>query len=115
MRVLLRCATIVFFLLGVASVAAAQGAPPIHWMRGGHTGPISQLVYSSDGTWFASAGSDNTVKIWRTSDSMLLRTLYIPRGSAAMKLSPDNSTLCAGGASTVTALPLIRCWHTADW
>ena len=115
MRALLHGAKVVVLLLGVATAAAAQGGPPIRWMRGGHTGPISQLVYSSDGTWFASTGSDNTVKIWRTSDSMLLRTLYIPRGSQAMKVSPDNTTLCAGGASTVTALPLIRCWHTADW
>jgi len=84
-------------------------------MRGGHSGPIWQLVYASNGSFFASAANDNTVKIWRASDNMLLRTLYVPRGSEAVAVSPDNSLLCAGGASIVTALPLIRCWHTTDW
>ena len=111
-----RCFSAIALLLVIAAVAAAQGAPPIRWMRGGHTGPIYQLVYSADGSFFASAGAaDHTVKIWRVSDGMLLRTLYVPRGSVAMALSPDNSTLCAGGGSTVTTLPLIRCWHVADW
>ena len=111
-----RTVNVLLLLFCIARVAEAQGPPSIRWMRGGHTGPIWQLVYSSDGSFFASAGgSDNTIKVWRTSDNMLLRTLFIPRGSLAMKLSPDNSTLCAGGASTVTLLPLIRCWHTADW
>jgi WD40 repeat protein len=100
-------------ILGLATGLQAQGPPAIQWMRGGHLHWIEQLVYSSDGTFFASSGrGDGTVKIWRASDGLLLRTLFVPRGSL-VALSPDNATLCGAGAAAGTG-PLIRCWRVAD-
>ena len=98
-------------LLVAPAHAAAQGAPTVRWMRGGHVSYITQLVHSSDGVFFASAGSDRTVKIWRVSDGVLLRTFIIPGGTRAIALSSDNATICAGGADP---FPIIRCWHVAD-
>ncbi len=100
-------------ILGLATSLQAQGPPAIQWMRGGHLHWIEQLVYSSDGTFFASSGmGDGTVKIWRASDGLLLRTLFVPRGSL-VALSPDNATICGTGATAGTG-PLIRCWRVAD-
>jgi WD40 repeat protein len=100
-------------LLGAAGAAAAQGRPDIAWMRGGHASWIARLVYSSDGSFFVSAGTDRTIKIWRASDSQLLRTLIVPGGTRTLALSPDNGTICSGGEFPDLTL-LIRCWRVAD-
>ena len=113
MRTIPPCLVAVVMLFGLTSHAAAQGPPVIKWMRGGHSSYITQLVHSSDGTFFASGGTDRTVKIWRVSDGLLLRTLTIPSGTLAIALSPDDATICAGGGAPGN-LPLIRCWHVAD-
>ena len=35
----------------------------IHELKG-HTGPVTALAYSSDGTLLASAAHDNTIRLW---------------------------------------------------
>jgi WD40 repeat protein len=107
------CAAAILILLGFAAAAGAQSRPDIAWMRGGHLSYITRLVYASDGSFFVSAGTDNTIKIWRGSDAVLLRTLIIPRGSFAMALSPDNGAVCAGGQFPDGSL-MLRCWGVAD-
>ena len=114
MRAIPPCLVAVVMLLGLTSHAAAQGAPVIKWMRGGHSNYVTQLVHSSDGTFFVSGSGDRTVKIWRASDGLLLRTLIIPGGTLGIALSPDDSTVCAGGFSSPGNLPYIRCWNAAD-
>jgi WD40 repeat protein len=100
-------------LLGAASPATAQGAPDIQWMRGGHSSYIGQVLYASDGTFLVTASSDQTVKIWRTSDWHLVRTLTMPGLVGVAALSPDNATLCAASANA-SSNSYIRCWHVAD-
>jgi WD40 repeat protein len=104
---------IVVTVLGFARHAAAQDTPDIKWMRGGHSHRILRIVYSTDGTFFATAATDRTIKIWRASDAMLLRTIFVPVGSSALALSPDNATICAGG-HFADAHPFIRCWQVSD-
>ena len=103
----------ILILTGAAATAAAQGAPAIQWMRGGHSADISRLVYSSDGTFFVSGSLDNTIKIWRTSDNMLLRTLVLAGGTRAIAVSPDSAAVCAGGFDA-SSLAIVRCWHASD-
>jgi WD40 repeat protein len=80
-------------------------------MRGGVSSPIQRMVYASDGAFFATV-SEN-LKIWRASDDLLLRSVFIPKGSLALALSPDDSAICAGGR-VADDHPFIRCWRTAD-
>lgn len=97
----------------VAGTPSAQILPDIRWMRGGHSADITALVYSSDGTFFVSGALDNTIKIWRSSDSMLLETLILPGGTRAVALSPDDATVCGGGFGT-DGIAIVRCWHVSD-
>ena len=113
MRVICRCVHVVVLLLGIARIAAPQGAPSIRWMRGGHQSPITRIAYSSDGTFFATGGYDWSIKIWRASDAQLLRTILVPNGATTIALSPDDTTVCAG-ASNASSFAVIRCYHVAD-
>src|ERR1051325_1761715 len=59
----------------LAPIAAAQGRPDIVWFGPGHIN-INTVAVSPDGQTIASASTgDHTVKLWRTSDGTLLRTL----------------------------------------
>jgi WD40 repeat protein len=100
-------------LIGFASEAAPQGPPDIKWMRGGHASYMTRLLRSADGSFFVSAGTDRTIKFWRATDWMLLRTYFMPDGPSAIALSPDDSILCAGGAAS-NNLPFIHCWNVDD-
>jgi WD40 repeat protein len=87
-------------LIALPLVVAAQSSlspPGIRYALGGDTGPSNSLAVSKDGQTFASANSDGTVKIWRMSDGMLLRT-FTTKGVPALcvALSPDGTTVAAG-------------------
>src|SRR6476660_7125175 len=114
MRSIRRYSQVVLLLLGVATAAAAQGPPAIQWMRGGHQLPITRIAYSSDGTFFVTGSYDWSIKIWRASDSQLLRTILVSSGGVtAIALSPDNATVC-GGALNASSKAVIRCFHVAN-
>src|SRR5262249_21747931 len=78
--------TIFLFLLCLFGLAIAQPVyaqnhrPDLVWMRGGQWGQgpggiqTTDVQVSPDGSLFASCGV-GTVKIWRISDGMLLRTI----------------------------------------
>jgi len=46
----------------------------------GHRGPIAKIAYSPDGSQFASAGHNGTVRIWNAESGLLVRILIDPNG-----------------------------------
>jgi WD40 repeat protein len=70
---------------------------------GMHTAVVRSLAVD-DGGHFAVTGSDDrTARIWSVADGKLLRTIWIPVGPEnvgavyAVAMSPDGSTIAAGG------------------
>lgn len=70
---------------------------------GMHTAKIWSLAVDPEGRFAITGGSDRTVRIWSAADGRLLRTIWIPVGPDpvgdiyAVAISPDGSTIAAGG------------------
>jgi WD40 repeat protein len=80
-------------------------------LRAGHSGPVSALAASRDGSWLASADRDGTVRIWDVETSRLRHTLTGHSGRVAILVAaPDGSWLASGGAGDGT----VRIWNTTD-
>jgi len=62
----------------------------------GHSNIIYSLAYSPDGKFLASGSSDYTIKIWRVSDGVLMRTISDGSGYLALDYSPDGQILASG-------------------
>ncbi|MCX6358465.1 MAG: Ig-like domain repeat protein [Armatimonadetes bacterium] len=92
--------------------ARAQGPVSAAWVRGGHASFIYAAAVSPDGKSLASGSADGTVKIWRTSDWTLLRTLrYWAWGAVegfGLAWSPDSTMLAAAQSS-------LTLWRASDW
>jgi WD40 repeat protein len=66
--------------------------------RDGHHGP-SELSFSPDGLWLASAGMDNHVRIWYLSNNTLWATLKGFHGAGHLAYSPDGALLAVGNSN----------------
>jgi WD40 repeat protein len=70
---------------------------------GMHTARIWALAVDSAGQFAVTGGGDRTVRIWSVANGELLRTIWIPVGPDpvgdiyAVAISPDGSTVAAGG------------------
>src|SRR6185295_11091927 len=67
-------------------------------LQTGHANQISAIVFTPDGSCFATASWDHTIKIWEAADGNLLRTLAGHTGQVStVAFSPDGKTLASAG------------------
>jgi WD40 repeat protein len=72
-----------------------------------HTGNIWSLAVDRGGQFVVTAGGDGTIRVWRSLDGALLKTIRIPASPMgalyAVAISPDGSTIAAAGLTFVTS------------
>ncbi|MEV4379516.1 NACHT and WD repeat domain-containing protein [Streptosporangium sp. NPDC049644] len=92
----------------LATQNAALGHP-----LAGHTDDVEGLAWRSDGRVLASAGHDNTVRLWDVTDptrpAPLGRPLSEPDKVTSVAFSPDGRTLASGGFGKG-----VRLWNVSD-
>jgi len=79
--------------------------PVLRLSTGMHTAPILRLSSDADQRYVVTGSPDKTVRVWELATGRLLRTLRPPMGLGdegkiySVALSPDGSTVAAGGAT----------------
>jgi WD40 repeat protein len=76
-RALAACLCVLGLALA-APAAPAQGRPAVLWSEAGHSGTITGVDLSPDGTLLATASADRTLKLWGYPAGTLLRTIVLP-------------------------------------
>ena len=77
---------------------------------GMHTAAIWSQAVDPEEKYAVTGGADRTVRVWSVADGKLLRTIWIPVGPDpvaeifAVAISPDGSTVAAGGWTKVIYL-----------
>ena len=57
---------------------------------------VGRVVFSPDGKWLATAGSDKVVRVWDVETGKELAAMQNPDGVAVVAFSPDGKSLAAG-------------------
>ncbi len=96
--------------LAVAALAApanAQGPPSILWQENARS-LVRGLAFWPDGSHVASAGANGDLRVWRSSDGELIRTIHAHGHEAyAIAVSPGGTILASGGSDA-----LVKLWRT---
>jgi len=92
-------------LLTLAVGALAQPASPNTFINTGHTGSISQILYSGNGLLLTTSADDPTAKLWDLNTGDVLKLFDAPRGTL-FALSPNGSQAASGHRNSVTIFDL---------
>ncbi|MDH4135612.1 MAG: WD40 repeat domain-containing protein [Anaerolineae bacterium] len=75
----------------------------------GITGRVNQIAFSPDGTWLASASSDEGVQMWQVSDGSLVRTFSKQtKNVTKLVFSPDGNLLASATPD------MVQLWRVND-
>ena len=89
-----------------------SGTGQLKYTSKGHQGLAYDVSWSPDGSCYATAGHDSSVKIWDAKDGKLLRTLSLPPQSAGRSVAfAANGPLLAAG----TTRGEVVVWSRDDW
>ena len=116
MHTLRRGVPVLLLVSAFGSVArGGDGAPPLQWVGAGHY-DISAVDLTSDGALLVTSSStDETIKVWNTSDGSFVRTLAAHLGGVEdLALSPDDTRLISGGETAFgSGVSSVLVWDVA--
>ena len=76
----------------------------------GHNGPITDLIYSPDGSVIATSSLDGSIRLWDATDGSPIRTLDGHRGGVnSIAFSPDGQQIVSGSDDRTAII-----WNVAD-
>ncbi len=75
----------------------------------GHAGGVLSVAFAPDSQYLASAGVDNTIKIWCVSDGALVHTLKDKHDVISLTFSPNGHYLISGNVYGT-----VRLWRVSD-
>lgn len=82
---------------------------PLHTLEG-HTGAVLSVSFSPDGNLVASGSVDNTLRLWRVDEAVLLRTMRgHPFPVLTLQFTPDGAILATGSTDG-----LGRLWRVSN-
>lgn len=82
---------------------------PLFTMQG-HTAAVTSIAFSTNGGLLASGSVDNTLRLWRFNEGLLLRTMRgHPFPVLAVDFSPNGTTLATGSTDG-----LVRIWELSS-
>jgi len=94
----------------LSGLASDDSSPNLEFARNSHDGPITDIIYSPDGSLIATASKDGNVRLWDAANGSSVRTISGHNGGVnSIAFSPDGALLASGSDDRTAKL-----WNVAD-